>query len=203
MAYRASECDRLSSRILHARAGGRVERYHTVPHSPYNVAAHSWGAAVMLYQLWPENFYRLAIHMLIHDVPECLTGDIPAPVKRHFPQIQGALEPLEDQLLNMLQLPDDHGLNDRDKLKLKTCDLFEFYLWCREESQRGNTFVLSGLHEIMSYIEDLRPLLEPAEKVYCSWKSAPSIMLDIRAVMSEALQLNDPNCENASHDNDQ
>lgn len=55
-----------------------------------NVAAHSYGvllAALALAELVDESIDhgRLAALVMLHDLPEALTSDIPAPVKRFFP----------------------------------------------------------------------------------------------------------------------
>ena len=65
------------------RAGG-VCRWHTTPEiPPQNVAAHSWGVAVICMYLGEGDFCggNAAANALIHDIAEFFTGDIPAPFR--------------------------------------------------------------------------------------------------------------------------
>jgi len=152
--------------ILGARAGGRVERCHSIPHQgSYSNAAHSWGVAMLMYQLWPEDFPRLGIHCLTHDIPEFWVGDIPAPTMRAVPGLKESLTQIEDRCLNRLDLPELGTLNPEDHRKLKACDWLEFWLWCRDQWFIGNKFVQVSKVEIEGYIETMG-LPHPAADVY-------------------------------------
>lgn len=152
--------------IVEARGGGRVERAHGIPHQgSYNNAAHSWGVAMLMLQLWPEDFPRLAAACLTHDIPECWTGDIPAPSMRYVPGLKESITKIEDRLLERIDLASYNHLEGEDYRKLKACDWLEFWLWCREQQAQGNMFAEEGRKEIEAYIES-QQMPSPAYDVY-------------------------------------
>lgn len=150
-------------RVVEARSGGRVERCHGVPHvGSYNNAAHSWGVAMLMHYLWPEDFPRLALACLSHDVPERLVGDIPAPSLRHIPGLREGIGGLEARINISLGLPAEAELSEEDHSKLKACDHLELWIWSNEQLLLGNKFA----EECIIALEDLwssRPLPKEAE----------------------------------------
>ena len=129
----------LAERLIAMRTGGTVERCHGVLHyGSYSVAAHSWGVAVLMLLLWPDDFPRLAIHCVVHDIPEAWVGDIPATTKKFGKGIKAECDRLESAIFNRLMLPNDSHLEPEDREKLKACDKLELYLWAREQCEAGN-----------------------------------------------------------------
>lgn len=156
----------IAEKIIQSRAGGRVERCHSIPHqSGYSVAAHSWGVAMLMHYLWPEDFPRLALQCLSHDVPEAWVGDVPAPTMRYVPGLREALGHLEGDLNRSLGLPGEDELDPEDLAKLKACDRLEFYLWCRDQLAMGNRFAQEACCEIERYFEET-PLPARAQALY-------------------------------------
>lgn len=148
----------LCSHILQTRAGGRVERCHTIPHhGSYSNAAHSWGVAMLLWHIWPEHFPGLVSYALAHDVPEAWAGDIPAPVLRHVPGVREMVTTLEVQLSASLDLPSEHDLSTSELEMLKACDRLEFWLWCREQASMGNLHAAEAQTEVETYLRDNPP----------------------------------------------
>lgn len=142
-------------RVVQARAGGAVERSHTFPHhGSYSVAAHSWGVAMLMRELWPADFPRLAAACLCHDVAEAWIGDIPAPAKRLVPGLSEKLTALEASIERDLGLPILCELSPEDARKVKACDCLEFYLWSREQINLGNVRAHEGLREVSAYLEE-------------------------------------------------
>ncbi len=138
--------------LIQIRAGGRVERCHTIPHTTsYNNASHSWGVAMIMLKLWPEDFPKLAVHCLVHDVPEGCLGDIPSPTFKFCPKLSGVIEKLEDRIFKALSLPNGKELTELEYKKLKNCDHLELYFWCLEQQWAGNFFV----KECVKRLEDL------------------------------------------------
>src|SRR5262245_13906419 len=87
---------------------GAVRRYHAkraVVHQ--TVADHCWGVCVILMWLYypdlPPN--KKLQRALMHDAPELITGDIPAPAKWRSPELKTALAKLEQQVSEELGLP--------------------------------------------------------------------------------------------------
>ncbi len=156
----------LFERVRLARMGGAVERCHTIPHAPgYTNAAHSWGVAMLVLQLWPEDFPRLAGHCICHDVPEGWVGDIPAHTKARLLDLKYQLEKLEDQVFSRLQLPSENDLREEDREKLKAADYLELWLWADEAERIGNHYAAEIRHKLDSWLATRR-LPEPAWELY-------------------------------------
>jgi len=162
----SAEHTSLAYSIIGSRSGGKVERCHAIPHlGSYSNAAHSWGVAMLMAILWPDDFPRLAYACLVHDIPESWIGDIPAPVMRHIPGLKEQLEVVEEKLMERLNLPSFNGMSPEDHAKFKACDWLEFYLWCRDQAALGNQNAEEGQKEIELYINKMG-LPEPAQQVY-------------------------------------
>lgn len=174
--------------IIGARAGGKVERCHGIPHiGSYSNAAHSWGVAMLMQQIWPADFPRLAAACLNHDVPEAWAGDIPAPVMRYVPGVKEALAVIEDRLLERVGLPGLIGMDPEDYRKLKACDWLEFWLWCRDQSALGNKFAEQGQLEIEAYM-DKQGLPEPAQEIYDKLRGVSTVALQT-GVMRDIMEV--------------
>jgi hypothetical protein len=131
--------------VLQARGGGSVQRCHTVRHAgSYSNAEHSWGVAMLLLQLYPEHSRRLLAVALVHDIPEAVTGDVPATVKHG----SGDDHEFDDHILAAWDLPTLGSLNADEKLVLKTCDKLELWLWAREQLSMGNNFSIEVVENL-------------------------------------------------------
>ncbi len=148
------DVSKIVDNIVQTRAGGEVQRCHAIPHhGEYSNATHSWGVAMLMHQIWPGDFARLGLVCLSHDVPEFLVGDMLATVKRHLPSLKSEVEPIEAKICDSLDLPAETDLNTEDYVKVKACDMLEFYLWCRGQINRGNQYAQEGLIEITDYLD--------------------------------------------------
>lgn len=166
----------LSHRVILTRLGGSVERCHTLPHAAgYTNATHSWGVAMLLLQLWPEDFSRLAAYALSHDVPEAWVGDIPAHTKVRLPDLSQQLKALEATVFTRLQLPDENTLPPEDAAKLKAADQLDLWLWAQEELARGNYHAREVKNKLESWWRK-NPLPEPATAVWkeLDWGRLPN-----------------------------
>ena len=158
----------LLHKIVQARAGGRVNRMHFTPHRPgYDNASHSWGVAMLMLQLWPEDFPRLAEICLTHDIPEHWTGDSPSPIFRYIPGMKEYFNKLHDRINLFLGLAQEGALPEEDLAKLKACDLLEFYMFCREELNCGNVYMQDQIQDIESRVSAGEILLpDPAKHLF-------------------------------------
>lgn len=139
-------------KIIRSRCGGRVERCHTIPHhGSYNNAAHSWGVAMLMYYLFPEDYPRLSIYCLTHDIGEGWMGDVPAPALWAVDGLRQVWGDLEADLIEIAGCPSEKDLSKEDLLKLKTCDRLELYLWCKEQEALGNLFVQDCITALSNY----------------------------------------------------
>lgn len=145
--------------VLQARAGGAVQRCHTVRHQgSYSNAEHSWGVAMLCLQLYPDFCPELLKYALVHDIPEGVTGDVPATVKK-----EGADEhAFDDYILSCWALPQLSELNATARHVLKSCDKLELWLWAREQSMAGNYFVTEIIDNLEKWFEQPGYLQERA-----------------------------------------
>lgn len=136
--------------------GGQVRRYHAEgPRFNQTVADHTWRAMAILLHLWPDASASLLRTMLYHDVAEGYGGDMPAPVKR-VPDVNRALEILEQEFMTHLQLPSDLGLSDVDYARYKCADYLELCATCAEaRGRRAKQMFNIGSNYITKYMNEL------------------------------------------------
>jgi 5'-deoxynucleotidase YfbR-like HD superfamily hydrolase len=119
------------------RDAGAVKRYHT--HRTLreqNVAEHSYGVLMLVLQVEPTASQHLIKAVCHHDLPELMTGDIPAPAKRAHPAMDTYLEEFEASLEPLYFSHD--WLSEEERALLKWADTMELVLWCLEEWRMGN-----------------------------------------------------------------
>lgn len=182
-------------RLVNIRGGGRVERCHGFRHfGPYSNAEHQWGVAMIMWTLWPEDFPRLGIHCLVHDVPEQWVGDIPANFKAAAPpELKEFEKVIEKRLLSDLGLPQGDSLTALDRQKIKNCDSLELYMWCMEQMW------LFGNHGVQPIVDQLESfyrvsgkvsLLPEAETLFRELQQAPqrSLVPQVAEVVERMVQ---------------
>lgn len=144
--------------IYAVREGGAVERCHTIPHTrPYTVAAHSWGVAVLLHQIFSGHprYYEALELALFHDVPERWTGDLPAPIKHNNKEVSNAIMNVDQAVAQWLDIPSEHEASEDAFYIFKLCDLLELYLWAQEEMAMGNQNALSVHHQLQAWFAEM------------------------------------------------
>ncbi len=157
---------KILNNIIQARAGGSVQRCHTQRKiGEYSVAAHSWGVAMLLMQLFPKDFKRLVSYALVHDIPEAWVGDIPSPVFKATKHLKLEMSVIEDKILKKYNLPTMGELNEKDINILKFCDNLELYLWVREQEYLGNQFLKGMKNRLIEYLKELTTTLPKRIKV--------------------------------------
>jgi len=101
----------------------------------------------------PDASALLLAKALTHDVPEFITGDMPATVKRAEPRMAVLFDELEAQI--QLDLDIEYWVNEHEETLLRWCDTAELILWCFEEIKLGNTYAkriaLNGLNYLGSF----------------------------------------------------
>lgn len=176
---------KIADAIVQSRSGGKVERCHGLPHfGSYSNAMHQWGVAMLMHYIWPDDFPRLALVCLSHDVPEAWVGDIPAPTCRYTPGLKASLSGMEGKINKSILLPAEDELAPDDYAKLKCCDRLEFWLWCCEQELYGNLFAREGKKEIERYFAEV-PLLPEAQLVYDELRA--SDLLPVQAAVIKNL----------------
>ena len=129
-----------------ARGGGDVERLHTVPTvREYKNSDHTYNAiiiAVELCQLNGIHPWKVVSALLVHDIAEVYTGDIPAPVKWAHENLRDELFLVEQEWENdnipKHYLEKSSSMSYEESLIFKFSDLAEFLMFCLEEVAMGN-----------------------------------------------------------------
>ena len=145
--------------------------------SAENVVEHSWEVAVIAHLLanirntefgGSLDANAIAAAALFHDASEVLTGDMPSPVKYHWPEITGAYKAIEHQAqIELWQLlPEslreryrpllvDEAMPAEYHEVIKTADILSALLKCRHEIRAGNREFETALADISLKAEKL------------------------------------------------
>jgi hypothetical protein len=121
------------------REGGHVRRCHTFQHlGEYSVGKHSYDALSLLLILHPGCSKNLMMAVLWHDVAERFVGDMPRPAAWISPELGEQYKLAESKARKLTKLPEP-VLTSEEKVWLETVDLLEFWIWCAEQRQLGNS----------------------------------------------------------------
>ncbi len=143
------------------RAGLKVNRLHTIPHiQPYNNGFHSANATLIAMELCLSNNMianACIVWMLLHDIAEGYTGDIPANVKVENPFLAIHLKEIEARWENLnIDLP---NLTDKQRRICKAADLIELGFFCLDELTMGNKNVTIVLKNVIQYLRGYHNIL--------------------------------------------
>ena len=154
-------------RISFLREAGHVRRCHIVPHfGEYDVARHSWHAAMLLRELYPEASKTLIWYVLEHDVAERWTGDVPATAKMMFEALAIGVKAAEEVLGGELGLMSKDKLTTKEQQWAKAVDMAELHLWCLDQLAMGNTNVEVLMENIQCWVAENRDSIpDPALEV--------------------------------------
>ena len=143
---------------------GAVKRWHTkLTIKEQDVAAHSWGVAMVCMKIAPQD-HELMRAALLHDMAEVESGDIPYPFKKKWPTIKEELD------VHEVQFNAENGatcfLNARQTHMLKWADMFELLLWCKRELKLGNEGMLVTIDVAFRALRDMGPPNEVAQQLF-------------------------------------
>lgn len=157
----------IAAKLEFLTSGRETKRFHTVPVlSEQNIAAHSFGVAMLVGILVPKEELRAELLMaaLTHDLAEQRMGaDMAAPAKRSMPdyargtfrEVWGAME--EDHLV-AVGLGYFGELYPEEERILKLADATEGALFCIRERAMGNKLVVTCYSNFRRYISQVAEL---------------------------------------------
>lgn len=119
-------------------ASGHVRRFHAKTILRDNtVGEHTYGVLWWLRIIVPDEELtkQLLFAALQHDMPEYVTGDIPAPTKR---ACGSAFDKLEESVLVELGVP-PAALTPEEETWLKLADIIDGMAFCVRERELGNS----------------------------------------------------------------
>jgi 5'-deoxynucleotidase YfbR-like HD superfamily hydrolase len=143
--------------------GAEVKRFHTT-HTLVSetVGHHSHGVAALCCLIYGRGVTANVLKAAaLHDLAECITGDIPSPAKRAY-GIGQQVNELETTLLEGADLHMPH-LNETDAQVLKLADIAHGALFCIREMELGNRKMLYIYRNYISYADQLGHLLGSKE----------------------------------------
>jgi hypothetical protein len=134
----------LVDRVMFCYNAGQTRRWHTRDHviRTETIAAHSWNTTMWILLLHPSPSKNLIFASMVHDVPEHLTGDLPRWAKEESPTLANLLNVIEDEILEQQGLQCD--LEPDDAKWLKAVDLFDAWLFIRQNILAGNRLMMDG-----------------------------------------------------------
>lgn len=133
------------------RDAADVARYHTKRTiRQQTIGQHSFNMLTLLLKVLPGARRELLLSCVFHDLPELITGDVPAPVKRAHPDLKDMLDRAEWGIGAPLYR--DFLLTEEEIDLLKWADRMELVLWCLEEVRYGNTFAVDTVRRGMGWI---------------------------------------------------
>jgi len=119
------------------RFAARTRRCHTqmVIHHQ-SVGEHTFGTLAILDMIAPDCRKEVWRAMLYHDAPEAITGDVPAPAKWRFYDLEKELRNAEQHIM------DDHWIHvelyEHEYRLVKFADIMELVWYGIEEMGMGN-----------------------------------------------------------------
>lgn len=154
------------------REAGHTRRCHgTKIIGEQTVAEHSFHVAMLCIEICQgKASAELLKAALYHDLPECETGDVPAPVKWKSPAVAGALEEMEQEFNERHNL--HVSITAEELIILKWADSLELAFFCVDQLMMGNRFVKHMYNSIMHYTTKLprlptvAPILERLQEKY-------------------------------------
>ena len=151
-----------TDRLELALAGGDVVRYHTEgPLRKQPVSEHSWRVVIILLHFWPESGRHVICAAIYHDVAERWTGDVPAQIKWHDPQLADHLRGAEQAYHAHMRFPHPEHLSAGESRCVEIADRIEAAITCRSQTSRNAHRIYQRLQE---RIEMLSKMLDPVKR---------------------------------------
>ena len=143
-------------RVWFAYMAGQVRRWHNNPHiiRQQDVIQHSGGMATWISLLHPDPSVKLLKAALHHDLPELVTGDMPGWAKRNNPELETLLQRLEDKVNDKFLLVTEADLTEEEIRWLRSCDLFDAWLFALQNVVASNHFFQGTLNKCTRSIRD-------------------------------------------------
>lgn len=146
------------------RDAGNVRRYHTARIiGEQTVATHSFNMCLILMEVLENPSVNVLKAAMFHDLPELVTGDVPATFKWKFPAVADVLTATEDVIIEEFKL--NVELTDEERRALKFSDMLELCMFCCEQLELGNRSMLPILERGTNYLQQMSKVNEKASKL--------------------------------------
>jgi len=146
---------------------GTVRRYHTNPViKDQDLAAHSWGVAMIIREIMPGNLHLIEA-ALTHDLAESVTGDIPYTGKKKYPKLKQTSIEAEREFAMVNGTP--LHLTPVEQRCLSWADMFECYLFATREVEMGNNLMRYVADTAKEALVEMGPPNKEADKLFRSY----------------------------------
>lgn len=144
--------------LTEVRKGLSVERFHTNYRlRRETVGHHSANVCAILLYLDPDCRKELLAYVILHDVAEAHTGDVPAPAKWGSLPLHDALACAEADYLIRCRIPHYYGtLTHEERALAKLADMTDLVMSSIEEVNMGNRYAEQLVSNGKAYIMGLQ-----------------------------------------------
>lgn len=147
--------------LTSSRLAGSVKRYHTWPtFQTQTVADHTFHMLRIWLEIWGPPSPEVTTTILLHDLGEIVTGDLPFPFKSRHLEVKASIEAAEVDALDDMGYSQlrhvERRLTVTEKARIKACDLIEFYEFGLIEKTMGNQYADPIVNDFFKAIEGLR-----------------------------------------------
>lgn len=143
------------------RDAADVLRYHTKRViRQQSIGAHSFNMLMLINMVAPDARKAVFVAVMHHDLPELMTGDIPAPIKKMHDLLGPLMDSIEAGLAPLFR---DCGLTTDEERLVKWADRMELVLWCLEEVRMGNKYCRDTAEKGLMWILESRDMGLPAQ----------------------------------------
>jgi len=161
-------CDEFK-RLWLMRRGGQVLRFHTEPFfRRQTVAEHTFGALLILYEIADNVTPNLVRALLLHDLGEQYTGDLPAPAGWRNPQVRQSLDQDERQFLQQFGTV---TITDEERRLLEAADALDLCFTVLENLAEGRLDALSMVERLLEpQVKSRVSVNERSWRLYDEWR---------------------------------
>jgi hypothetical protein len=140
---------------FNSRLAGLVKRYHTWPTiTIQSNAEHSWQVYRIYCHIFGVPTQRTAYFMMMHDVGEIATGDLPYPTKSENYTLKSHIDRKEKEATEKMGLAvGEPDIGDRKRVQL--CHMIEMWEFGLQEVCMGNKIADPIRQRCFDKIEDL------------------------------------------------
>lgn len=153
-----------------------VKRFHA-KHTiiTETLGQHSHTVAMIVQQVFPQCSKRAILAALEHDLPEFITGDVPAPAKWASPQLDEALSGIEREVILKHGLFSCEELDAPERALLKWADMAALVMFCMQEVRLGNSTCKLTVSGAIRVCEDR------AKAIYAEGEKQPTMAWQVIA----------------------
>jgi 5'-deoxynucleotidase len=123
-------------KVLQSRDTLRFHNHSGIDKQP--ISDHQWAVAMIFVQLCGDDIpsHNALMKALTHDVPEYVTGDIPAPVKWENPGVKVVFDDMERNVEESFGIY--YATNLREDMLIKLADMMEGCWYCIQQMKDGH-----------------------------------------------------------------